>query len=159
MTSHRPVMAVVIAALGALAMVLTLWVPPAAADGEPSAADTRDRIEYLVNRERARHGLRRLRISLYTQRRSRDHSEDMARAGGPYHDDNVPNESPEGTRAWGENVGRTTAEHAPRRMHAMFMNSPGHRSIVLSARWTHMGIGVVKKGGYTYVTQRFIDKT
>ena len=162
MTSYRPVLSrpstVVLAALAAIAMVLTLWVPSAAA-ADSSAADIRDRIEYLVNRERARHGLRRLRVSRYTQRYAREHSEDMAGAGGLYHDGNVPSECPEGTRAWGENVGRTNADNAPRRMHAMFMDSPDHRSIVLNSRWTHMGIGVVKKGGYTYVTQRFIDKT
>lgn len=163
MTSYRSALSrpvtVVLAALAALVMVTSLWATPASAADASSASDMRDRIEYLVNRERARHGLGRLRVSLYTQRRSRGHSEDMAAAGGIYHDSNVPNECPDGTRAWGENVARTVSDHAPRTVHSMFMDSSSHRSNVLNPRWTHMGIGVKKSGDYTYVTQRFIDKT
>ena len=40
----------------------------------------------------------------------------------------------------------------------MFMNSSSHRANILSRRMTHMGIGVAKRGNYTYIVQRFIDR-
>lgn len=36
-----------------------------------------------------------------------------------------------------------------------WMNSSGHRANILSSKYSHMGVGVVKKGQYFYATQNF----
>lgn len=57
----------------------------------------------------------------------------------------------------GENIaGNQTVEKA----HEALMNSPGHRQNILSSEYTHIGIGVQKKGGQygNMFTQIFIRK-
>lgn len=137
--------------------VLLQWAQPAAADSSTPAARIRDRLEEFINRDRAEQGLRRLRVSIYIQRHARRHTVSMAKADGIYHDSRLQSEIPDRATAWGENVGRTTAQAVARRLHRAFMNSPSHRANILSSRMTHMGIGVAKGGDYTYVTERFAD--
>jgi uncharacterized protein YkwD len=79
----------------------------------------------------------------------------MSRAGRIYHDSRLAYEVPSRATAFGENVARTTSEDAARAAMRMFMASSGHRENVLYSRWSRMGIGVAKRGGYTYITQRF----
>ena len=131
---------------------------PAHAVDQRSARNIRDRIEYQVNRERIHDGRRKLRVNDKLQRWAKDHARDMARKGAIYHDSNLKAEGPSGCEAWGENVARTTASDAAKSTMNMFMGSAGHRDNVLRKRWTHMGIGVAKADGYTYVVQRFADR-
>lgn len=140
--------------------VLVALVPArtAQAADRRSIADIRDRMEYLVNRERVRHGLPRLRVHLATQKRARGHSKDMASGGTIYHDANLGNEVPSNATAYGENVAKTPAKDAAGRSMTMFMDSSGHRQNILYSRWSHMGIGIAKRDGNTYVTQRFFDR-
>lgn len=147
----------------AVALVLALFasIPlaaPASAVDDRRAGEIRNRIEYLINRERIRRGMRRLRINDKTWDYARDHAQDMARRRAIYHDSNLRYEIPRGCEAWAENVGRTTSGDAAKSVMNMFMNSASHRSNILSKRMTHMGIGVEKRGDYTYVVQRFIDR-
>ncbi len=148
-----------IAVLTATAALMGLLpvAPAAAADGR-TAAEIRDRIEYLVNRTRARHDLRRLDVNLTLQRGARGHACDMAAVGAIFHDAQLALELPSGADAWGENVGYTSATDAATRIHQLFMDSPGHRDNVLRRRWRVMGIGVCKGGGRTWVTERFVDR-
>jgi hypothetical protein len=39
-------------------------------------------------------------------------------------------------------------------LHNQFMNSPGHRKIILNPRWDEVGIGFCARNGF-WVTQRF----
>jgi len=55
-------------------------------------------------------------------------------------------------RAVGENVGYATTVY---RVHQALMNSPGHRANILDTRWRGVGVGVVKSGGYLWVTEIF----
>ncbi|MPZ71743.1 MAG: hypothetical protein GEU74_00700 [Nitriliruptorales bacterium] len=146
----------------AIVLVLTLSVPmfsqPAAAADSRRAGEIRSHMEYLINRARARRGLRRLRVNSKTQYWARDHALRMKRRRAVFHDPNLRNEIPRGCQAWAENVARTTASNAARSAMTMFMNSSSHRSNILSRRMTHMGIGVAKGGNYTYIVQRFIDR-
>lgn len=153
----RSVRPVIIAMVAALCLTLLPATPAAAADTR-SVGDIRDRVEYLVNRERARHGLRRLRVSSRVQYYATDHARLMARAGTIFHDvTGLQGETLRSATAWGENVGMTTAPDAARHAHRLFMNSSGHRANILKPRWTHMGIGVAKRNGTTYIVQRFAD--
>jgi uncharacterized protein YkwD len=145
----------------AVTMVLTMlalllpMAEPASAVDRRTPAKIRDRIEYLINRDRARAGLPKLRVHANTQYYARSHSRQMARRGRLWHDSNLRNEIPRGARAWGENVGRTSASDAAARSHYLFMSSSAHRANIMRRGWTHMGIGVAKRNGRTYITHRF----
>lgn len=158
MTLVRPVLRHFVVAL-VLALVASIFLAsPAAAIDKRKPAEIRHRIEYLINRQRIRRGLPRLRINAKTFYGARGHAGDMARRRRIYHDPNLRNEIPNGCYAWAENVARTSSSDAARSAMTMFMNSTSHRSNLLSKRMTHMGIGVAKRGNYTYVVQRFIDR-
>ncbi len=144
----------------ATSLVLLTAVPAAPAHAIDRAATTtiRHRIEYLINRTRASHGLPRLRVSEYVTGTSTTHARSMARRGRLYHDSALRYEIPRGSTAWAENIARSTATNAARNVHHMFMGSSMHRSNLLNPRYTHMGIGVAKRGGYTYVVERFFRR-
>jgi uncharacterized protein YkwD len=159
MTAVRSVLTrhLVVALVLALSLPLFVSSPASAVDGH-RPGEIRNRIEYLINRTRARHGLRRLRVNAKTQYWATDHAKRMARRGTIFHDPDFGSEMPSGCSAWAENVGRTSADRAARSAMQMFMNSSAHRSNILSARMRHMGIGVAKRGSYTYIVQRFYDR-
>ena len=156
MTLVRPVLtrSLIVALVTALVLPLLPATPAEAADSR-TVAQIRNRIEYLLNRERARRGLGRLRPHDRTQYWARDHSREMGRRRSIYHDSRLGSEVPSRARAYGENVARTTASDAAGAAMRMFMASSGHRDNILYRSWRRMGIGVAKRGRYTYVTQRF----
>ena len=159
---HRrpaPLRTILIALAAALCVTLLPATPAEAADAR-TAGEIRNRVEYLINRDRARHGLRRLRVSSRMQFYATDHAARMSSAGTIFHDvSGLTYEVLRSATAWGENVGMTASTDAARAAHRMFMNSPGHRANVLHRRWTHMGIGIVKRNGTTYIVERFADGT
>ena len=159
MTSVRAVLVrhiVLVLVLVLSASLLT--AAPASAIDRRSAKDIRDRMEYLINRQRVRHGLRKLRVNDKTQYYARRHAKSMAARRTLYHDPNLGREIPKRCYAWAENVAATRADNAARNAMSMFMQSSSHRSNILSARMTHMGIGIAKGGGRVWVVQRFIDR-
>ena len=159
MTSVRAVLVrhiILVLVLVLSASILT--AAPAAAVDDRTPREIRNRMEYLINRQRVRHGLRKLRVSDKTQYYARKHARNMEQRRAIYHDPNLGNEVPSGCYAWAENVASTTADNAARSAMNMFMNSSSHRSNVLSRRMTHMGIGIAKGGGRVWVVQRFIDR-
>lgn len=147
----------VVGVIAALCLTLLPATPAHAADSR-TVGEIRNRVEYLINRDRARHGLRRLRVSSRVQYYATDHARKMASVGTIFHDvTGLQAESLIGATAWGENVGRTSSTDAARHAHKLFMSSTGHRANILKRRWTHMGIGIAKRGNYTYIVQRFAD--
>ena len=159
MTSYRRVLRPMVVLMLALVLLTGAPAAPAAAIDSSPVSEIRDRLEYLINRSRARHGLRRLRVGTYLTQGAQRHARHMADRGYIYHDPYIRNEIANDAEAWGENVARTTASNAARRAHEMFMSSSAHRSNVLKRRWTHMGIGIAKRGRYTYIVERFIDRS
>ena len=123
-----------------------------------------------LNRQRARHGLRRLKLNKRLSRAARRHARDMVRRGYFGH------ESPGGAtfvdrirrtgylggaRSWtlGENLAWGTYDRAtPRVITATWMRSAGHRANIVHASFREVGIGVVlgapdaSAPGATYVT-------
>lgn len=57
-----------------------------------------------------------------------------------------------GWRALGENLAKA---HSIDEAHSLFMNSPPHRSTLMSSRYSQVGIGIAKRGGTYYVVQVF----
>jgi uncharacterized protein YkwD len=109
----------------------------------------------LMNQRRAKRGLRRLRYNANLAAAARNHSAEMDALN--YFDHNSPTGSSPvsrvraagylaGARSWGigENIASGSGNAtSPKGIIAMWMNSPGHRQIMLSRDFRHVGIGVV----------------
>jgi uncharacterized protein YkwD len=158
------------ALLSALAAVLVL--PGAAVAARPAAcesaeaapAQVSERIVVrstlcVLNAERARHGLRALRLDQRLSRAARSHSEDMARHGyfdhtsrsGASFVDRIRRTGYlNGAHRWklAENIAWGTDSLAsPRAITRAWMNSPGHRANILDASLREIGIGVASGKG------------
>lgn len=148
--------------IGVMLVVLTLAITLLPAT-PAQAADTRsvERIQTLVERKinnaRTARGLRPLRVNRRLEYWATDHAQYMARNRVLVHDSLVRLrlEAPRLALRYSENIARNTASNAARRAHRMFMRSSGHRANILDRQATHMGVGVVKRGGTTYIVQRF----
>lgn len=116
----------------------------------------------LVNAERAKNGLKPLKMNTEMNKVATLKSQDMAKLN--YFDHNSPTYgSPFDMmkkfgityRTAGENIamGQTT----PEQVMNGWMNSPGHRANILNANFTQIGVGVAKNlSGRLYWTQQFI---
>lgn len=116
----------------------------------------------LVNQERAKAGLPALKINWQLSRVARYKSADMANKGYFSHNSptyGTPFQMMEnfGLRfsAAGENI--AYGQRTPAEVMRDWMNSPGHRSNILSGAYTEIGVGLAKnKNGVCYWTQQFI---
>ncbi len=125
----------------------------------------------LLNRERARYGLRSLRDNSRLERAARNHSDDMVASNLFSHSSSNGSQPAgrirssgylSGAHAWtvGENIGWGQSSFAsPASMVRMWMHSPGHRANILRGAFRDIGIGVaygtpVRGGsqGATYTT-------
>jgi uncharacterized protein YkwD len=159
MTSVRPVLRRQLIIIVALMLVGSAFtVSPAEAADTRHHTNIRDRMYYLINRQRAQHGVRKLRVNAMTEQHARKHALRMRNRRTVYHSKNLVGQTPRNSCIWAENVARTPASNAARSSMRMFMSSSGHRANILHPRVTHMGIGVAKRGKYTYVVQRFIRR-
>jgi uncharacterized YkwD family protein/spore coat assembly protein SafA len=133
----------------------------------PSAApeqSAEEQVVQLVNKERAKYGLKPLKSNWELSRTARFKSQDMINKN--YFDHNSPTY---GTpfkmmqsfgisyKTAGENIaaGQTT----PQAVVTAWMNSEGHRKNILSSSYTEIGVGYAKGGSYGhYWTQMFIGR-
>jgi uncharacterized protein YkwD len=113
----------------------------------------------VLNAERARHGLRPLRLHPRLARAARGHSEDMARRD--YFDHTSPTGADfvdrvrrvgylRGAQRWevAENIAWGTGSlSSPRAITRAWMDSPGHRANVLNGSFREIGIGVATGSG------------
>jgi uncharacterized protein YkwD len=124
------------------------WNPGAAHAKSAGLDGTERKVIKLVNRIRARHGLRKLKVSPSLARAASDHTGDMLRA------DYVSHCSSDGTSMgtrvrrytaadWvGENIAELTRKRRlARRVVRMWMASPGHRAVLLSPSGRRIGVG------------------
>lgn len=116
----------------------------------------------LVNQKRAKAGLPALKINWQLSRVARYKSADMANKGYFSHNSptyGTPFQMMEnfGLRfsAAGENI--AYGQRTPAEVMRDWMNSPGHRSNILSGAYTEIGVGLAKnKNGVCYWTQQFM---
>jgi uncharacterized protein YkwD len=161
MSSPVPRLLVLVLAIVAGALVAA---PPAlaeqacpAANATPANASKRQIVRATLcalNRERAHHGLRTLKLNKRLSRAARRHARDMARRNYFSHDtlgggSFVARIRAEGylrgARSWvvGENLAWGSHGFSrPRVIMRMWMNSPGHRANILNASFGEIGIGV-----------------
>ena len=123
----------------------------------------------LVNRERTRRGLKRLRASSKLDKAAAGHSRDMVRRrffdhvspGGGTMTDRIKQTgwfSGARSYAYAENIAWGSGGYAtPKSIVASWMNSTGHRRNILGRRYTELGVGVAlgtpeDHEGATYTT-------
>jgi uncharacterized protein YkwD len=109
---------------------------------------TERRVVRLVNRIRARHGLRRLKVSARLARAASNHTSDILRTGYLSHASS--DGTPMATRVrrytaarWiGEDIAFTTRRRGVAGLVVrMWMASPGHRAVLLAPAGRRIGVG------------------
>ena len=123
------------------------WQPARATAARGNLDRTERKVIRIVNRIRARHGLRRLRASRRLARAASAHTGDMLAR------DFLSHASSDGTgmaqrvrrytRAhWiGENIAALSGRATARRTVRMWMQSPPHRAVLMSASGRRIGVG------------------
>jgi uncharacterized protein YkwD len=109
----------------------------------------------LLNAERRKRGLRRVRLSRRLSRAARKHSRDMVRrayfshtslSGASFVDRIRRSGYLHGASRWmvGENLAWGSGDRSsPRLTVRAWMHSPGHKRNILTRRYVHIGIGIV----------------
>ena len=156
----------------ALAFVLVSFLTTALAQLPPHLPDLPEhhlesRLLTLTNEARTAAGVEPLSQSAVLTQAARHHAEEMVRLGYFSHVSPTPGrEAPEqrvrlvgGTHALlGENLAEVSARdlEIAERIVGGWMESPGHRTNVLQAAWTHVGFGLAEDAnGRAYVAQVF----
>jgi len=122
---------------------------PADAAAKTAALDKSERkVIKLVNRIRARHGLRKLRASHTLARAASIHTGDMLRRDFLGHSSSDGTPMPSRVRRYtgadwvGENIAAVSRRGSTaRRVVRMWMASPGHRAVLLSPSGRRIGVG------------------
>lgn len=97
------------------------------------------RVHILVNRRRAAHGLRPLRFAYCADASATRWARYLARNNQFYHQSMTDVLNRCDAQYAGETLGRGAM--APRKLVRMWMESPGHRAVLLSTKSTRLGIG------------------
>lgn len=129
--------------------------PPAASPSHGSftgtiTADEQAMID-LINRERAAIGRAPLKADLELTRAAHVKADDIVSVGYFSHYSPTYGSPRDMLRSLGisfqaasENLARMGPRSTFSDAHRAFMNSPGHRQTLLSARWTHVGVALVR---------------
>lgn len=105
----------------------------------------------LINRERAAQGLGPLSEAGDLLAVARRHSGRMVSRDEVFHNPNLPSEV-DGWQLLGENVGTGATVQ---QIHDALMDSKVHRDVILQARFTEVGVGVLRVGEALWMTQVF----
>jgi uncharacterized protein YkwD len=175
MTSRRHVMGTILA-IAALAIPATAQAAPSACQSSASMRPTQENITQveqsvlcLVNAERTRRGLPRLKANDRLEDAAVKHSRDMVKRrffahdspGGSSPSDRIKDAGYlKDARGWtvGENLAWGTGSYAtPQRIVDGWMNSAGHKANILRSSFKEIGVGVAlgapgHNGGATYTT-------
>ncbi len=143
--------------------------PTAGTTTKPSSGTTngeysafQKKVVELVNAERAKAGLKPLKLNTELSKVATLKSQDMAKNN--YFDHNSPTYGSPfdmmkkfgiSYRTAGENI--AMGQTSPEQVMNGWMNSPGHRANILKSSFTEIGVGVAKNSsGRLYWTQQFI---
>ena len=128
--------------------VVLAWQPGAAHAKSAGFDGTERKVVRLVNRIRARHGLKRLRASRALARAANDHTGDILRTDVFSHCSSDGTPMPARVRRYtgadwvGENIATVARRRkAARKVVRMWMASPGHRAVLLSPSGRRIGVG------------------
>ncbi|CEP66152.1 CAP domain [Moorella glycerini] len=137
---------------------------PQPASGSYQLSQFEQKVVDLVNAERAKAGLKPLAVDLQLAKVARLKAEDMRDNNYFGHDSPVYGSFFAMLRKFGITY-RTAGENiaagyrTPEAVVAAWMGSPGHRSNILNASFTTIGVGYARGGSYgNYWVQEFIGK-
>lgn len=108
----------------------------------------------LVNGARSDAGLPALTLDPIAQAKAQGWAEHLAASGSLGHSD-LTDGMDGGWRRLAENVGYGSSIDE---IQQRFMQSSAHRQNVLDGRFTHLGVGVARGGGHTYVVLVFVQR-
>ena len=110
-----------------------------------------------LNAKRAELGLPALKLDASLTQVAQNWSNGQAATSTMAHNPYVSAQIPAGWRAWGENVGWTSAtdSSAASRLHNAWVASPGHYANMTKSTFTHVGIGWAVGPNGSYATQVF----
>ena len=143
----RLVLAALTASLVALGLSGTVTAPASALQAQTatstataSAAETYEaRVQRIVNLRRSSHGLPRLRLAACADGTAENWSRYLAANNQFFHQSMTSVLNSCSARYAGETLGRGSM--SPRKLVRMWMNSPGHRAVLLSSQSRRIGIG------------------
>lgn len=140
-----------------LALAFPMGATAAADSGCWSARNKEQRFAAKINRARAAHGVKAIKLDPELSRVARKHTKEMVNANRLHH----TSLSALGRRVtnWvtlGENVGLGSTV---RSLHKAFMDSPSHRDNVLFSSYNHVGVGTKQVGDRLWVTVVFEAQT
>ena len=118
-----------------------------------SATTLRGRMFSIMNRVRERHDVHDLRLNLRLSGDARHHSRRMAEEGRIFHTPKLQHKLH--SYSWtiyGENLAQAGTL---KRVKDLWMNSPPHRANLLNGQFRRAGVGVVRDGGWFWVTVIF----
>jgi uncharacterized protein YkwD len=137
--------------LAASCLLATLFTPPliGTATAKPRLDGRERAIVRAINRQRAKHGLSHLKSNRRLARAADYHSWEMLDADYFAHESRDGGSFAERVRRYADHraIGETLAmlggcgPKAARRVVRMWMNSPGHRAILLSSSFKKVGLG------------------
>lgn len=133
-----------------MAWTTTVIAPPSVHSGGRYFNWSETCLMNRINKRRAANGQRKLQWDPQLGYVARRHSRRMARNRNVWHDSRVGSKVTRWYRL-GQNTGRTTG---CRRIIRNFLRSSTHRANIFG-RWSYIGAGVVKAGGYKYVQVLF----
>lgn len=108
----------------------------------------------LANEARSRAGVRMLALDPVAQAKAQAWAEHLASRNTLAHS-RLSDGMDGGWRAIAENVGYGSSVED---VHRQFMGSAAHRSNVLDRRFTHLGVGVSRGHGKTFVVHVFVQR-
>lgn len=137
--------------LAASCLLATLFAPPiiSTATAKPRLDGRERAIVRAINRQRAKHGLSNLKSSRRLARAADYHSWEMLDADYFAHESRDGGSFADRVRRYADHraIGETLAmlggcgRKAARKVVRMWMNSPGHRAILLSSSFRRVGLG------------------
>jgi uncharacterized protein YkwD len=115
----------------------------------------RDQAAALVNQTRAAYGRRALPRTAELDTKAQKQAQAMADAGRIFHSPNLAVGVSPGWRLIGENVAVAPNVSSA---HRALVASPSHLQNMVNPAFNQMGIGVVIRGGRTYLVQVFVQR-
>jgi Cysteine-rich secretory protein family len=162
---------VLLLALGTLTLVLSAWNPLPEPPNVLGLTNAEQGIWAGINLERTRAGLSALKFDVRLSAAARGHAKDMADRNFFDHRSGKPGFDTPGDRihqagsfeqAWAENIALLQGEPDSRIVTTFvtgWMKSPPHFKNIMTASFTHTGIGVFKSGdGRVYGVQVFSSR-
>jgi uncharacterized protein YkwD len=149
-----PIAAIVLALLAACAPVKS--APGGSSTSFDSAHPKAQEVFFLVNNERAAHGLGPVNWNDQLGSLAQSWSQHMAATGSVGHQNlqAIVDSGFGGFSVLAENVLKGSCSMSAGQMHQAWMNSPPHRANILGA-FSAIGIGIACNGGTLYATEDF----